>query len=100
LAQFRILASRSTDDDKVADFDVVFLQGNLLVGDEFVVYETHHPVKCKIIEARAVGEWITLRCQITMRFGWENHWAGSIVDTQAAGRPAAFRYVHDEEGAQ
>ena len=96
MAKFKIVASRPTTGEMIADFDVVFLQGALRADDEFVVYETHHKVTCKIIEAQSSGEIVTLRCRIQMPLGWQDHWAASIVDTQATTRPAAFRYVHDE----
>jgi hypothetical protein len=97
MARFKIVGSRQTDHPNQTDFDVVYLEGTLTTGEEFVVYDTHHPIRCKIIKSSASGNVTTLRCNMKRGIGWENQYEGAIVDTQAKSRPAAFRYHHDEK---
>jgi hypothetical protein len=94
MARFKIVGSRSTSDPDIVDFDVVNLEGNLSVDEEFVVYDTHHPLKCRVIAVTSRDLTFTLRCWLQHGIGWENQFADAIVDTKAIGRPEAFRYEH------
>src|SRR5512147_969866 len=95
MARFKIVGSHSTNDPDVVDFDVVYIEGNLSVDEEFVVYDTHHPIKCRVIAVTGKDITFTLRCWLHLGIGWEDQFAGAIVDTKAIGRPAAFRYEHE-----
>jgi len=97
MARFRIVGSRSTSDPDVVIFDVVYLEGELAKGDVFLVYDTQHPINCKVVDVTSLDNKFALRCWMHLGIGWENQFVGAIVDTDAKGRPASFRYVHDEE---
>ena len=56
MAQFKIVGSRPTNDPNVVVFDVIYLVGALATGDEFVVYDTHHPINCKVIDITSIKE--------------------------------------------
>ena len=97
MARFRIVGSRPTRASNTADFDVLFLEGALAVGEKFNVFDTHHPIICTVVEIFAGENLSTLRCELTLGLGWENQFAGAIIDTQAEERPASFRYDHKND---
>jgi hypothetical protein len=97
VAQFKIVGSRPTSDPKIVIFDVIYLEGALVTGDEFVVYDTHHPINCKVLGITPIDNRFALRCWMQTGIGWENQFASAIVDMEAKGRPASFRYIHDQD---
>ena len=94
MTQFRIVGSRKAHEPDIADFDVIYLRGTLNPGNEFIVYDTHHPIKCTVLESTSKDNKTTLRCRMYLGLGWENQFADAIVDTEAKKRPEAFGYDH------
>ena len=92
MARFRIVGSRSTGNPEIADCDVVYLDGNLVPGETFIVYDTHHPIECYVMDVFVRESISTLRCKLFLVLGWENQFSGAIVDTQATTGSTAFRY--------
>jgi hypothetical protein len=90
MAKFRIRETRLRSETGRADFVVEWLDGQLRPGDNFYVYETHHPVRVEILSATSIAGGSVLICAVTL--GWDGNYAPSIVDTREAGRPKAFRY--------
>jgi hypothetical protein len=90
MAKFRIRETRSRSEIGQADFVVEWLDGQLHPGDNFNVYETHHPVRVEILSAITIGGTSVLTCAVNL--GWDGNYAPSIVDTNEAVRPAAFWY--------
>jgi hypothetical protein len=97
MAKFRIIGSHSTADPNIADFDVIYIEGNLIPGEKFTVYDTHHPIVCTITKSTSEGNVTTLRCNLYLGLGWENQFVDAIVDTEAKDRPAAFSYSVEDK---
>lgn len=94
MPKFIIRGSRRTLTQQVVEFDVVFLRSSLSAGDQFIVYDTHHPLTCNVLEVMPQGEMTVLRCEMQGKLGWENQFAEAIVDTEAKQRPESFGYLH------
>ncbi len=95
MARFKIVSSRLTDHIKIVDFDVIYLEGSLAIGETFTVYDTHHPIKCEVLDTFFKGNLSTLHCNLSGGLGWEDQFSGAIVDTKAETRPEKFRYDID-----
>lgn len=100
MPKFIIRGSRRTLEQQIVEFDVVFLRSILSAGDHFTVYDTHHPLECKVLEVIPEGEMTVLRCEMQGKLGWENQFAEAIVDTEAKQRPESFGYPVSGAGFQ
>ena len=94
MAKFKIIASRpieKKDFDHKPQLDVQLLSGNLNVGDEFILYETHHPFDVAIRKIENKGDFITLH--ISCAVPYESWHVGTMVDTDnpEAGRMYGYR---------
>jgi hypothetical protein len=97
MTRFKIISSRPTGDLDIADFDIIYFEGMLASGESFIVYDTYHPRTCHVIGIYAGENITTLRCELHLGLGWEDQFAGAIIDTDAKGKPAAFRYDHENK---
>jgi hypothetical protein len=96
MAKFFVFHTVKKEDD-LADFYVEFLESQLQIGDEFITYDTHHQVKWKIIEIRAIeGKFIAV-CSTPHGLGINNQFAGAMVNTEGANRLELFRYDHTRD---
>lgn len=91
---FKIIASRpieKKDFDHKPQLDVQIISGNLNVGDEFVLYETHHPFRVIIRKIENKGDFFTLH--VSCGVGYEGCHIGTVVDTEnpESGRKYGYR---------
>ena len=94
MAVFKIITSRpieKKDFDHKPQLDVQLLSGKLNVGDDFVLYETHHPFDVIIRKIEDKGDYLTLHINCAVSYeGWH---VGTIVDTNnsEAGQKYGYR---------
>jgi len=90
MAIFKIISSRRGEKRESAVFGIQPISGEVLVGDEFRCYETHHPVDYRVqaVESGSVG--VTLFC--AGFFFYDECFVGAIIDTTQFGKPLGFRY--------
>jgi hypothetical protein len=92
MAKFKILRSRRASDPKLTDFVLQMQSGSLAPGDIFYCYETHHPVKVKVISSQTTGESLTITADTNGWFGYEDQWVGAFVDTDGKTKYEAYRF--------
>jgi hypothetical protein len=66
------------------EFSIKSIGGEVLVGDEFRCYDTHHPVVYRVRTLKNESETITLLCDGV--FGYDDQFVGAIIDTTKQGR--------------
>lgn len=86
MATFRILHTRKTVTPEMAFFEVRFLNSQFLPGDQFLTYDTHHPVQWKVLAVRSQGPDTLLECSTPLGLGWDDQFTGAIVNTEATSR--------------
>jgi uncharacterized membrane protein len=89
MAVFKILDYRR-DSEGVVEFDVEIRSGELVAGDSFICYDTHHPVPYRVRSKRAGIPKTTLVCE--GEFCYDDAFVNAVVDTTQSGRPAGFHY--------
>jgi hypothetical protein len=93
MAKFVIYHSRNTSIKNIVEFDAVFIRSTMAAGDQFMVYDTHHPWVCKIREVIPIAKFTTLICELPGELGWENQFTVAEVDTEETKRPMSFKYI-------
>ena len=71
MAVFKIITSRpieKKDFDHKPQLDVQLLSGKLNVGDDFVLYETHHPFDVIIRKIEDKGDYLTLHINCAVSY--------------------------------
>lgn len=96
MAQFFILHTVKKSGD-IADFYVEFSESELNAGDEFVTYDTHHRVDWKVIGTKAMEDIIILECTTPHGIGFDDQFAGAVVNTEGTDRLELFRYDHTRD---
>jgi hypothetical protein len=89
MSVFKILDYRRSGDGAIV-FEVELRSGDLVPGDTFYCYDTHHPVPYTVRTVHGDAGRLTL-----VRDGdfcYEYAFVDSIVDTTKRGRPAGFHY--------
>ena len=89
MPKFAITSYHPVDAD-VAEFTVQFRDGRLQVGETFRCFMTHHPVEFRVSSIRDTDGQTVLVCH--GRLGFDDEYAGAVVDTSATRKPEAFRY--------
>jgi hypothetical protein len=90
MAIFKIIASRRGPRRDSAELEIQPMSGEVVVGDEFRCYDTHHPIDYRVQSIQSSPERITLLCEGF--FGFDEQFVGAIIDTTKKGRPLGFRY--------
>jgi hypothetical protein len=90
MAIFKIIASRRGTKPDSAEFEIQPVSGEVLVGDEFRCYDTHHPIEYRVQAIKNAPEKITLLCDGF--FSFDEQFVGAIIDTTKKGRPRGFHY--------
>jgi hypothetical protein len=88
---FKILTSSSVGLDR-SEFTAQFRSDKLAVGDSFVCFDMHHQTTFQVLLVSATTEHAQIVC--AGRIGFNNQYAGGVVDTSASTQPDAFRYEH------
>lgn len=89
MSVFKILDYRRSDNGTI-EFEVEVRSGELVVGDTFYCYDTHHPVSYTIRAVRDDARKPTLVCD--GEFCYDDAFVDGVVDTMQKGRPAGFHY--------
>ncbi len=86
MAVFKIIQSRRGVKKDSAEFEIQSISGEVVVGDQFQCYDTHHPIDYRVQVIRGT----TLLCDGF--FGFDEQFVGAIIDTTKKGRPFGFHY--------
>lgn len=78
MAIFSIIKSKVNTNNKV-QFTVIIEEGSIQSGDNFVLYETHHPIAFTVEEIIKDSEHTTLVCSGSLP--WEGAYVKHRVDT-------------------
>jgi hypothetical protein len=90
MAVFKIIASRRGAKQRSAEFEIQPMSGEVVVGDEFRCYDTHHPIDYRVEIIRTNGGTVTLFCDGF--FGFDEQFVGAIIDTTTKKRGVGFHY--------
>ena len=90
MAVFKIISSRRGAKQDSAVFGIQPINGEVVVGDEFRCYDTHHPVDYRVQNVQRSAEGITLFCDGF--YGYDEFFLGAIIDTTKRGKPLGFHY--------
>jgi hypothetical protein len=91
MAVFKILSCLSPTADR-SEFIVQFRSGELAAGDSFACFDTHHHTTFQVLLVNAATDHAQLVC--AGHIGFNNQYAGAVVDTSATARSGEFRYEH------
>lgn len=92
MAKFKILHTRKTSDPTIVEFEVQFISQILRPGDEFLTYDTHHPVLWKVNEILEEDKFHIIKCTTKLGLAWNDQFAGAIVDTEEKGKPKGYHH--------
>jgi hypothetical protein len=81
----------------VADFYVDFMESQLQIGDEFFTYDTHHKVIWKVVDIKAAEDKFILECSRRHGLGYNDQFAGAVVNTEGVNKLDLFRYGDPHE---
>jgi hypothetical protein len=90
MAIFKIISSRRGTKKDSAEFGIQPISGEVVVGDEFRCYDTHHPVDYRVQAVQSSSDSVTLFCDGF--YGYDEFFVGAIIDTTKRGRPFGFHY--------
>jgi hypothetical protein len=90
MSVFKVIKSRRGQMQGSVEFGILSLSGGVAVGDEFLCYDTHHPVKYRVQTVRSTPDGVVLLCDGS--YGFDDQFTGAIIDTSQKGRPLGFRY--------
>jgi hypothetical protein len=98
MARFKVLRSEllGTDDLKrtfLLGLDVEMRDGDLHVGDTFVVFDTHHPTQHVVVAVEGVGTVLRVECEVR---GVPAAWLleHAVIDTAGRTKGVHFFYEH------
>ena len=89
MAIFKIIASCRGKEGESTEFEIKPISSEVVVGDGFRCYDTHHPVDYRVRAIHNSAERITLSCDGC--FGFDEQFVGAIIDTTKKGR-LGFHY--------
>ena len=90
MAIFKIISSRRGEKHDSAVFRIQPISGEVVIGDEFRCYDTHHPVDYRVQAVQSSPDGVTLLCDGF--YGYDEFFVGAIIDTTKRGKPFGFRY--------
>lgn len=90
MAIFKIISSRRGEKRDSAVFGIQLISGEVIVGDEFCCYDTHHPVDYRVQAVQNSSDGITLLCDGF--YGFDEFFLGAIIDTAKRGKRFGFGY--------
>lgn len=90
MAIFKIISSQRGAKQDSAVFGIEPISGEVVVGDEFRCYDTHHPVDYRVQYVQRSAESVTLFCDGF--YGHDEFFLGATIDTTKRGKPFGFRY--------
>ena len=93
MAQFFILHTVKKSDN-ITDFYVEFKESQLKADDEFATYDIQHRVDWKIISIKEIEDIFILECVTPHGIGFDDQFAGAMVNTEGTSRLELFRYDH------
>ena len=71
-------------------FDIELIEGNLVLGDQFRLYETHRPVDFTVTSVRKTAG--AVRIHVDKTIPWDGLWVGAIVDTETPAASLKYGY--------
>jgi hypothetical protein len=83
MAIFKIIHTQKVLESEITEFYVEFIEGILSPGNEFITYDTHHPVQWTVLKVLDTNDICLLRCKSKLGIGWDDQFSGAIVDTSA-----------------
>jgi hypothetical protein len=89
MAVFKIISSRRGEKQNSAVFGIQPISGEVIVGEKFRCYDTHHPVDYQVQHVQSSPEGVTLVCD--GYYGYDEFFLGAIIDTSKCGKPFGFR---------
>lgn len=90
MSVFKVIKSRRGLTQGSVEFGILPLSGGVVAGDEFLCYDTHHPVRYRIQTVQSTPDGVVLSCDGF--YGFDDQFAGAIIDTSQKGQPLGFRY--------
>ena len=93
MAKFFILHT-TKGESNTAVFYVSNIGLKIQTGDEFIVFETQYPQQWKVVNLKDIEDITILECVSNSSFGlgYEDQFAGGLVDTDGNSRIEKFRY--------
>ena len=101
MAIFKILKQRNVGQTATAEpiacvLAVFPIKGEVIVGMEFTVYETHHPFKLKIRSVKRENACVFLECESEWPL-YEGQFVGAVLDSSGVKRGEHYFFDHDDK---
>ena len=90
MSVFKVIKSRRGSTQGSVEFGILPVSGDVVAGDEFCCHDTHHPVNFRVQAVQSTPDGVVLLCDGF--YGFDDQFAGAIIDTAQNGRPLGFRY--------
>jgi len=71
-------------------FGIQPVSGEVVIGDEFRCYDSHHPVDYRVRDVQSIPETLTMFCDGF--YGYDDFLVGATLDTTKRGVPFGFHY--------